>query len=180
MARNIEIKAVCQDRAALQSRIETLAGTPTAELQQDDSFFVCASGRLKLRDFGNGHGELIAYERPDTPEPSLSSYTRSVTDDPAGLRATLTRALGCWVRVIKTRTLYMAGRTRIHLDRVDGLGDFVELEVVLDAQEEPVDGRREAERLMAQLGIEARDLCVNAYADMLRPAQTPPSYWNRL
>lgn len=167
MARNIEIKAVCRDRAALRSRIEALAGAPMAELRQDDSFFVCTSGRLKLRDFGNGHGELIAYQRPDTPEPSLSSYTRTETADPAGLRATLTRALGCWARVVKTRQLYMAGRTRIHLDRVEELGDFVELEVVLEAEERPADGQREAERLMGQLGIEAHDLCVNAYADML-------------
>ncbi|HET7315026.1 class IV adenylate cyclase [Salinisphaera sp.] len=167
MARNVEIKAVCRDRAALRLRIETLAGTPVVELRQDDSFFVCATGRLKLRDFGNGRAELIAYERPDTPEPSLSSYTRSETDDPAGIRATLSRALGCWTRVIKTRQLYMVERTRIHLDQVEGLGDFVELEVVLDAHEQPADGRREAERLMAELGIDARDLCVSAYADML-------------
>lgn len=167
MARNIEIKAVCPDHTALRGRIESLAGTPVATLCQDDSFFICAAGRLKLRDFGNGHAELIAYERADTPEPSLSSYTRSETEDPAGLRATLSRALGCWARVIKTRQLYMVGRTRIHLDQVEGLGDFVELEVVLEAHEQAADGRQEAERLMAELGIDARDLCVNAYADML-------------
>ncbi|MGN8157715.1 class IV adenylate cyclase [Salinisphaera sp. RV14] len=167
MARNIEIKAVCRDRAVMRQRIEALAGAPAAELDQDDSFFTCATGRLKLRDFGNGQAELIAYERPDSAGPSLSSYTRTETDDPDGLRATLTHALGCWARVIKTRQLYMTGRTRIHLDRVEGLGDFVEFEVVLAAQEQPADGRREAERLMAELGIEAADLCAIAYADML-------------
>ncbi len=143
------------------------AGAAVAELHQDDSFFGCTTGRLKLRDFGNGRAELIAYERPDTPEPSLSSYARVETDDPAELRSTLTGALGCWARVVKTRHLYLAGRTRIHLDQVEGLGDFVELEVVLEAHEPPGDGRREAERLMAELGIEPADLCAIAYADML-------------
>lgn len=167
MARNIEIKAVCHDRLVMRERIEVTAGAPVAELHQDDSFFGCTTGRLKLRDFGNGTAELIAYERPDTPEPSLSSYTRVDTDDPAGLRATLARALDCWARVVKTRHLYRAGRTRIHLDHVEGLGDFVELEVVLEAHEQPADGQREAERLMAELGIEPADLCATAYADML-------------
>ena len=156
-----------RSRARLASASSRWPASRWPRLDQDDTFFTCAAGRLKLRDFGGGHAELIAYERPDTPEPSLSSYTRSETGDPAGLRATLSRALGCWARVVKTRQLYMIGRTRIHLDRVEGLGDFVELEVVLKTHEPPLAGRQEAERLMAKLGIEARDLCVNAYADML-------------
>lgn len=167
MARNIEIKAVCHDRAALCERIESLACMPVVELHQDDSFFSCPTGRLKLRDFGDGTAELIAYERPDASGPSLSSYTRSHTNDPAGLRATLARALGCWARVVKTRQLYRVGRTRIHLDQVEQLGDFVELEVVLDDDEPVAAGQREAERLMAELGIRSADLRATAYADML-------------
>lgn len=167
MARNIEIKARCRDRAALISRAEAIAGMPVAELAQDDTFFHCSQGRLKLRVINDASAELIAYDRPDQTGPSLSSYERMDIGDVAALRRVLERSLGPWVRIVKTRWLYMAGRTRIHIDRVAELGDFVELEVVLNEHETPADGQREAERLMAELGIGAVDLCRDAYADML-------------
>jgi predicted adenylyl cyclase CyaB len=70
--------------------------------------------------------------------------------------------------VRKHRTLYLAGRTRVHVDRVEGLGDFLELEVVLDDGESVDAGTREAENLMATLGIEASDLVQGAYVDLPR------------
>jgi predicted adenylyl cyclase CyaB len=70
-------------------------------------------------------------------------------------------------RVRKRRILYLAGRTRIHLDRVEGLGDFLELEVVL-VDGEPVEaGVREAQVLMARLGIDTSQLIERAYVDLL-------------
>lgn len=167
MARNIEIKARVADRAALVDCVKAVAGPAVAELRQDDTFFYCGRGRLKLRDFGDGYGELIAYARPDTTEPSLCDYERSPTDDPAALRATLIRALGELARVVKTRWLYQAGRTRIHVDRVAGLGDYMELEVVLAETDILADGQAEAEALMHALAIDPADLCATAYVDML-------------
>jgi predicted adenylyl cyclase CyaB len=75
--------------------------------------------------------------------------------------------------VIKERTVYIAGRTRIHLDRVEGLGQFVELEVVLEADESEAAGRREAEELMGKLHIRPEDLVECAYADLLRDRLIP-------
>ncbi|WP_423823645.1 class IV adenylate cyclase [Salinisphaera sp. SPP-AMP-43] len=167
MARNIEIKARVADRATLVDRVEAVAGPAVAELRQDDTFFHCGHGRLKLRDFGDATGELIAYARPDTTEPSLCDYERSPTDDPAALRATLTRALGELARVVKARWLYQAGRTRIHIDRVAGLGDYMELEVVLADGDTLADGQAEAKSLMRELAIDPADLCAMAYVDML-------------
>jgi predicted adenylyl cyclase CyaB len=72
--------------------------------------------------------------------------------------------------VRKQRTLFLAGRTRIHLDRVEGLGDFLELEVVL-AEGEPADaGVREARALMHALGVESSQLVEGAYVDLLAAA----------
>ena len=86
----------------------------------------------------------------------------------AGLMSTvLTVAYGMTGRVVKQRTLYLAGRTRIHLDRVEGLGDFVELEVVLEDGESAAAGMREAEDLMARLGIDPSALVEGAYVDLL-------------
>ncbi len=64
----------------------------------------------------------------------------------------------------------MAGRTRIHLDEVEGLGDFMELEVVLREGERTEDGVREAEALMAKLQVQTSQLIDRAYVDLLAEA----------
>ena len=61
----------------------------------------------------------------------------------------------------------MIGRTRVHLDRVDGLGQFLELEVVLENQETAASGTAVARELMADLGIEPSQLVEGAYIDLL-------------
>jgi predicted adenylyl cyclase CyaB len=136
-------------------------------IEQDDTFFACRDGRLKLRDFGNGNGELIFYRRPDQAGPGQSEYRITPTEDPDGLRTVLTDALGVTGRVCKARELYLTGRTRIHLDRVEGLGDFLELEVVLSDQESSRAGEAEARFLMEQLHVAEDDLVDVAYVDLL-------------
>ncbi|MBK7190771.1 MAG: class IV adenylate cyclase [bacterium] len=104
----------------------------------------CDSGRLKLRAFAEGHGELIYYRRADAVGPKESFYTIAPVEDPDALRRALTLALGAVGRVRKRRTLYLVGRTRVHLDRVEGLGEFLELEVVLLDDETAEVGEAEA------------------------------------
>jgi predicted adenylyl cyclase CyaB len=168
MHRNIEIKAWVDDPAALRARVAAVADSGSVEIAQDDTFFRCATGRLKLRTFADGRGELIFYERPDDGGPKTSSYVLSPTDSPDTLRDALTRAHGQVGRVVKRRTLFLVGRTRVHLDRVEGLGELMELEVVL-APGEPADaGVREAHALMARLEIDTNHLVERAYVDLLR------------
>jgi adenylate cyclase class IV len=167
MARNVEIKARIASVEALLPVARALADGPAQRIEQDDTFFVCAQGRSKLRDFGDGRGELIHYERPDAAGPKLSDYVRVPTPDPAALREALARAHGVLGRVRKVRLLLMAGATRIHLDRVEGLGDFLELEVVLAPAQSPADGEAVAERLLAQLGIGPAQHIAGAYLDLL-------------
>lgn len=167
MPRNIEIKARVADPDALEARAASLSGRGPDLIEQDDTFFHCPSGRLKLRDFGNGSGELIFYRRADASGPKTSFYRITPSDRPDELRETLGAALGKLGRVRKLRRLYMIGRTRVHLDRVEGLGDFMELEVVLGADEEEASGAHEAEQLIKQLGIQGEDLVEQAYVDLL-------------
>jgi predicted adenylyl cyclase CyaB len=169
MARNIEIKARLDGRIdTVAARAAALATTGPELIVQDDTFFHCATGRLKLRAFSADAGELIFYRRDDRAGPKESFHVRSPTAAPDTLRQCLALAHGEAGRVRKQRTLYVVGRTRVHLDRVDGLGDYLELEVVL-ADGEPVEaGVREAHALMAQLGIEASQLVEGAYVDLLR------------
>jgi predicted adenylyl cyclase CyaB len=168
MARNIEIKARVADMPALAARAAAIADSGPVEIPQDDTFFGCANGRLKLRVFESGHGELIFYRRPDADGPKVSFYVLSPTESPDTLREALTLANGQEGRVVKHRTLFLVGRTRVHLDRVQGLGDFMELEVVLADGEPAEDGVREAHELMARLGVPTDGLVTGAYHDLLR------------
>ncbi len=167
MPRNIEIKARVADPETLRRRAADLSDHGPEVIFQDDTFFNCPTGRLKLRDFGNGEGELIFYQRADESGPKPSYYRIAPTNDPESLRQVLLEAYGSPGRVIKHRTLYLAGRTRIHLDRVQGLGDFMELEVVLADNEAPEQGLAEAHQLMTALGIAPDSLVEGAYLDWL-------------
>lgn len=170
MARNIEIKAHVADLGAVAKAAERLGAEGPVEIIQDDSFFTCPNGRLKLRAFADGTGELIFYRRADQAGPKESFYIRSATSQPDELRQSLTLAYGSAGRVRKRRLLYMAGRTRIHLDAVQGLGSFVELEVVLRDGESAQDGESEAHGLMRGLSIDAGQLIEGAYVDLLQTA----------
>ncbi len=167
MPRNIEIKARIQDIDVISERVAPLATEGPVEIAQDDSFFRCPSGRLKLRAFADGTGELIFYRRADQQGPKTSFYLRTPTSDPAGLREALSLAYGQTGRVVKQRTLFLIGRTRVHLDRVEGLGNFLELEVVLQDHETTEAGAEEAASLMRELGIPAAELVDKAYVDLL-------------
>jgi predicted adenylyl cyclase CyaB len=167
MPTNIEIKARASAWDRQHRLAQQLCGCSAQRIVQEDVFFHAQSGRLKLRIFSPTTGELIRYSRPDTPGPKLSDYAISRTSDPAGLRAVLADSLGIRGVVRKQRDLYLAGQTRIHFDDVEGLGRFIELEVVLRDDQDHVDGVPVAERLMAALEIRPDDLVDGAYVDLL-------------
>ena len=166
MARNVEIKAHIQSIELLAERVSAIADEGPIEMLQDDTFFTCERGRIKLRAFSAAEGQLIFYQRPNETGPKESSYIISPIAAPNSLREALSLAYGQVGRVRKHRTLYLAGRTRVHLDRVEGLGQFVELEVVLCDGEDTTRGIEE-QRLMTLLGISSTQLLDGAYVDLL-------------
>jgi predicted adenylyl cyclase CyaB len=170
MARNVEIKARVADLNAVRLRARSLSPTAGVLLEQTDTFFAVPDGRLKIREFGDGPGELIAYDRADTAGPKESVYSRVAFDDVAAVTHALTMVLPVRGRVRKRREVFVVGRTRVHLDDVEGLGSFVELEVVLEDHESVAAGRREAEVLMERLSIPASSLVSGAYIDLLDQA----------
>ncbi len=167
MARNVEIKARVADPGATWRRIEALADGPPETLEQRDTFFRIAAGRLKLREIAGRPAELIFYERADTPDPVESHYERVAVSDAPALRGLLAAALGAGGEVVKRRLLFHTGRTRIHLDDVQRLGWFLELEVQLADGEAPETGKGEAARIMAALAVEPSALVSEAYVDLL-------------
>lgn len=167
LSRNIEIKARLESVDAITNKVAALASEGPVEIAQDDTFFHCKNGRLKLRALSATDGRLIFYRRADQQGPKESFFVCSSTEDPTGLRECLGLAYGQVGRVVKHRTLYRVGRIRVHLDRVQGLGHFMELEVVLEDHEPSELGVMEAHALMAQLGIAPTQLMATAYVDML-------------
>ncbi len=167
MARNIEIKARIDDVDSLIPMVAALADSGPIEMIQDDTFFWCPNGRMKLRVFSQGKGELIFYQRPDQAGPKESLYRISPTSDPDSLREALSRGYGQAGRVRKHRTVFLAGRTRIHLDKVEGLGNFLELEVQLSEEEPSENGVEVVRSLLTKLGISSSQLIEDAYVDLL-------------
>jgi predicted adenylyl cyclase CyaB len=167
MNRNIEIKARLRDRHAMESLVEKMCETPAKVLRQNDIFFHSGNGRLKLRVFSPQHGELIYYDRPDQAAAKTSQYLIAETKDPFALRDVLSTALGVAGEVKKVRKLFRIAQTRVHIDAVEGLGDFLELEVVLRPDQDEQEGVSIVRQLSAQLGIKEEDLISGAYVDMM-------------
>lgn len=148
MPRNVEVKARVHDVEKLLKRSSEICNSNGTVIQQVDTFFNVNQGRLKLRVFKvslslftyaklcvqlclkEGTGELIYYDRPDESGPKLSDYCKTTIPSPEELKLVLSSSLGVKGTVEKVRTLFLYGQTRIHVDQVANLGDFMELEVV--------------------------------------------------
>ncbi len=172
VSRNIEIKARIASVEALRPHVEALADQGPFEIRQDDTYFECGAGKLKLRMFSPEEGELIYYRRARELGPKESFHVRSATSAPDSLREVLTLAYGQIGRVRKQRILYLAGRTRIHLDRVSDLGSFLELEVVLEENEPAATGTQEAHELLRRLDVQPSQLLAGGYLDLLTQARS--------
>ena len=165
--RNIEIKARMTNPERISEKAHALSDSSPVTLIQTDTFYHCPNGRLKLREFQDGHGELIFYNRADGNNPKLSKYYRFETDRPKDLHQILRLGYSIIGVVHKTRILLLHGQTRIHLDDVENLGKFIELEVVMTQNQSEEEATGIAEKLMRELGISPDDLIDRAYIDLL-------------
>jgi len=167
MPANIEIKARVRDFEKFKHSASQLSEVPCQVIPQEDTFFTCPQGRIKLRQLSADRGQLIYYQRQDIKGPKHSDYRIVETDKPGDLKTILAQAFGVRGVVRKTRYLFIVGQTRIHLDEVVGLGTFMELEVVLRDDQTDVEGQRIAEGLMRELGVGPADLIDKAYMDLI-------------
>jgi adenylate cyclase class IV len=167
MASNIEVKARVPHLGPIREAAASLATGPGQTIEQRDTFFLVPRGRLKVREFTDGSGELISYERPDKPGPKECVYTQVSCQNARAVAAALGAVLPVRGIVVKRREVFLVGRTRIHLDQVESLGCFVELEVVMKPGESVEAGGREARELLEALGIRETALVAGAYIDLL-------------
>lgn len=179
---NFEFKARLYDMQNVNSVLHARAANLDGIMQQTDTYFCVSGGRLKLREIvyesqaahalQRAESQLIFYQRPDHAAVKRSDYHIAPIGDAAKLREVLALALGIHVTVKKRRTLYLipmknGGSIRIHLDQVEGLGDFVEVEALAHAAEFAAAAEAEAHDLLRAFHIAENDLMSGSYADLL-------------
>jgi homotetrameric cytidine deaminase len=169
--RNVELKARDPDPARSLERALALGAEDRGEIRQHDTYFAGPRGRLKLREQQAGGSplwdELIEYSRADSEDARTSTYRRVPVADAAALREALDAAYGTRVIVTKRRRVLLWEGVRIHLDEVEGLGSYLELEALGDADSDLSDERTKVERLRKELGVEDQDLIATSYSDLL-------------
>jgi adenylate cyclase, class 2 len=155
---NVEFKARIRDIEAARARLRTLQPRELGPDHQRDIYFAVPTGRLKLRD-GGIERSLIFYRRPDEAATRESHVVYASVDNPAELRRVLEAALPILGVVEKEREIYYVGDTKIHLDRLEGHGFFLEVEAP-DASE--------ARRFFDFFAVQAADLEGRSYSDFAR------------
>jgi predicted adenylyl cyclase CyaB len=169
-SRNVELKASDPNPERSQELCRKLGAADHNIIWQRDTYFNVTHGRLKLREKSAGKTELIQYERADRPEERESSYRVFELEDGDALREVLVAALGLYGVVEKRRHLFLWQQVRIHLDEVEGLGHFVELEAVAPAHSDLSREYQQVAFLRRELGITDERLCATGYLAQLRAA----------
>ena len=165
---NIEIKAVCEDLRTARRIVRSLAAETLGRFRQRDTYFHGRNGLLKLRETPHCPGELISYRRPKIASAKRSDYRITRVGRPAALRKTLADALGILVVVEKVRDVFLWQNVRIHLDRVQRLGTYLEFEAVLRRPSQAEAGHRRVAHLLEVFGITPQQLIRFSYADLLQ------------
>jgi len=163
---NVEIKARCSHTDAVRRILKERDAVFKGMDRQVDTYFRCPNGRLKLRE-GDIEYALIHYDREDTAGPKKSLVTLYRPERNSTLKKLLTRALGVLVVVEKQREIYFIDNVKFHIDAVQGLGSFVEIEAIDATGEIGEDTlRRQCGMYMDLFGIRMDDLVTLSYSDM--------------
>ena len=164
MPTNLELKAIVES----PRRVNAVLKQKTRRqglLRQTDTYFVVRKGRLKVREFHSGESELIYYMRHEGKGDRWSNYEVIDLKDGSRLKTILSKLFRIRVVVRKKRQLYLYKNARIHIDAVEGLGRFIEFEVIVNS------GKRQARGVYNELrklfGIEEASLIKYSYADLM-------------
>jgi len=168
MPRNIEIKVRVADLEAVRRLcVRFGASAHTVEEQTDRYYTLDGDRRVKLRTIRGGRAELIEYRRAEATGVRASDYSVTAVRDAAAGRCAVPRGRPLVV-VRKRREVWLWDNVRIHLDTVDGLGTFLELEAVIDARHDEAACRAQVATVMEALGLSQSELLRASYADLVR------------
>ncbi len=165
--KNIEIKARVDRLDKLAELVQAPGFYFCETLEQEDIYFTVPRGRLKLRLMPARPGQLIFYQRPNIGGPKESVYEIVQVEEGRMLAALLGAALGVKGKVVKTRQVFLRDNIRLHLDQVEGVGSFLELEAVIRERHEEERASREITDLLSYLGIPPTALRHESYIDLL-------------
>lgn len=165
--KNLELKAFYPD-LQVASRIASLIGAHKEwQHTQTDTYFKVPFGKLKMRQVAGQPAELIFYNRADSKDSKISDYDIFCTNEGERLKEILAKVLPVELTVVKNRTLFLWQNVRIHLDRVEELGTFIEFEAVLGSDEKEENARQKLEYLKEMFAIQPDSLIAQGYFDLL-------------
>lgn len=165
--RNVELKAKDANSQRSLETCHSLGARDFGVIFQRDTYFDVPTGGLKLREETPGRPHLIQYMRASMAQQRESSYRIVEVEDGATFCAALTESLGTRGVVVKRRRLLLWNDVRIHLDEVQGLGSFIELEAVAPPESDLTHEHRLIVRLRDALKITDDRLCAEGYAEQL-------------
>ena len=164
--KNLELKAKCGSLDSVRQQLVDFKAEYRRTVKQIDTYFNVPKGRLKLREIYGAKAYIVYYKRLNSAESRYSTYQMCEIPSPAAFKEILSSVLGVKVIVEKQRELWLFGDTRIHLDRVINLGEFIELETVIRNQTEQ-EAWAEHQLVKDALGILGGDLIAESYSDLL-------------
>jgi predicted adenylyl cyclase CyaB len=171
LRRNIELKARLRDPTAARAIAEQLTGDAGRLEIQTDTYFRCRHGRLKLREIEGRAAQLIWYQRDDLAEAKASDYRLTELDAAPeaaeSVRQSLSAALDVRGQVKKRRQIYLFQNVRIHLDEVEGLGNYLEFEAMIVAAADEPRSRQLLEELARRFDLQPSDLLCDSYGDQI-------------
>ena len=166
---NVEFKAELRDLGLAQSICKAMGATHAELLEQTDTYYKVPSGRLKRREQSGHETEYIFYDRADKAEARLSHYV--IYDEPSARQRFGSDSLPVLVVVRKKRIVYLIEQVRIHLDTVDHLGTFLEIEAVVSRAHNVRMCHEKVEQIRSKLKPALGEMLSTSYADMLMSEQ---------
>mgnify|MGYP001455768434 FL=1 len=165
MPTNLEIKASVFSLDGVKNIAIDINATHLITLYQTDTYFNTNKGRLKLRENNENEAQLIYYEREENSSPRWSNYKIYNVQDFPLLKELLMKAYGVKVVVKKERDVFIFKNARIHVDKVENVGNFIEFEVIYDS--EVTKSLELLEFLKSSFKAEINRVFLESYSDIL-------------
>lgn len=165
MNKNLEIKIKLDNTSQINSIRNSLSKYSRSVEKQIDIYYKVSKGRLKLRIINDKEGSLILYNRVEKKGKRISHYTISKTKDFKELDFILTRQFDTLIKVIKKREIYILKNVRVHLDKVSGLGNYLEIEIIYS---DLMKAKKQMAELIKLLHLDEKKFIKNSYSDLLK------------
>jgi adenylate cyclase, class 2 len=163
--KNLEIKIKLENASQINSIRNSLIKYSRSAEKQIDIYYKVNKGRLKLRIINENEGSLILYDRAENKGKRISHYTISKIEDFREMEFILSRQFEILVKVIKHREIFISGNIRVHLDKVSGLGNYLEIEIIYS---DLIKAKKKMAELISLLNLDEKKFIKNSYSDLLK------------